>query len=420
MATWLQKKMLGGVLLGLVAFVAVASSSRTAAAAIYWGNGSSIAGSALDGSSVDFSYIGAFDSEEIGRVCGVAVDTNYIYWADFSRDQIGRANLDGTEPNFSFITSADQPCGVAVDSAHIYWANTGGGSIGRANLDGTGPNQRFIGLIRQPCGVALKGHLIYWASPWEEAVGRALVYNGDAQDNNWIEGLRGACGVAVDDSHIYWGSFSAAIGRADLQGGNVNPAFITGLDRPAGIAVDTSRIYWTEEGFGVPGQAGVANLDGGAVNRALATGLSDPNGIAVDAQPFPLDRSAHLPPSQFRFARVKHNRNRRDPVTFLAVDVPQQGLYSVEVPRGVGWNSISDDPYKDRFLAGGRHWLSIYLDDSGAGRRLARAIRRRGRVAISITFRFTEMTRSPIDQQKMDHNPTARQKTLSIVGERRR
>ena len=41
-------------------------------------------------------------------------------------------------------------------AAHIYWA-TLAGSIGRANLDGTGVNQSFIGGISVPVGVAIGG-----------------------------------------------------------------------------------------------------------------------------------------------------------------------------------------------------------------------------------------------------------------------
>ena len=49
---------------------------------------------------------------------------------------------------------------VAVDGSHIYWANPGawmganGTTIGRANLDGSGANQSFISGAKAPCGVA--------------------------------------------------------------------------------------------------------------------------------------------------------------------------------------------------------------------------------------------------------------------------
>ena len=76
---------------------------------------------------------------------GLAVDGAHIYWANGGTRAIGRANLDGSGVNPSFITSAGGS-GMAVNSAHIYW--TSGDSIGRANLDGSGVNPSFIKIGR--------------------------------------------------------------------------------------------------------------------------------------------------------------------------------------------------------------------------------------------------------------------------------
>jgi virginiamycin B lyase len=53
------------------------------------------------------------------------------------------------------IGSASIPRGVAVDAGHVYWVNAGTNTIGRANLDGTGANQSFIGGASFPFGVAV-------------------------------------------------------------------------------------------------------------------------------------------------------------------------------------------------------------------------------------------------------------------------
>jgi hypothetical protein len=37
----------------------------------------------------------------------VAVDSSFVYWVNFSTGTIGRANVDGTGANQSFITGAD-------------------------------------------------------------------------------------------------------------------------------------------------------------------------------------------------------------------------------------------------------------------------------------------------------------------------
>ena len=52
-----------------------------------------------------------------------------------------------------FISTPGGPRGLAVDGRHIYW--TTNSTIGRANLDGTGVNQSFITGATRPDGVAV-------------------------------------------------------------------------------------------------------------------------------------------------------------------------------------------------------------------------------------------------------------------------
>jgi hypothetical protein len=39
---------------------------------------------------------------------------------------------------------ANPPYGLAVDGQHVYWANNLANTIGRANLNGSGADQSFI------------------------------------------------------------------------------------------------------------------------------------------------------------------------------------------------------------------------------------------------------------------------------------
>ena len=90
------------------------------------------------------------------QLTGTGAAACCIYWTDQGTNTIGRANLDGTGANLSFITTgANEPAEVAVDGSHIYWANQNTGAIGRANLDGTGANQSFITGATFPFGVAV-------------------------------------------------------------------------------------------------------------------------------------------------------------------------------------------------------------------------------------------------------------------------
>ena len=95
---------------------------------------------------------------------GQAVVFPHVYWTNHGALNvpcettvctIGRANLDGTGADQSFVTGATKPAGVAVYSNYVYWANAFAGTIGRANLDGTGVEQGFITGASAPAGVAV-------------------------------------------------------------------------------------------------------------------------------------------------------------------------------------------------------------------------------------------------------------------------
>ena len=85
---------------------------------------------------------------------GLAPRANaFVYWSQ--RNAVGRANLDGSNVDQSFITGADTPDAVAVDGQHLYWANTATGAIGRAGLDSSNVDQNFINGAENPLGLAV-------------------------------------------------------------------------------------------------------------------------------------------------------------------------------------------------------------------------------------------------------------------------
>ena len=206
----------------------------------------------------------------------------YVYWANYdpnAETTIGRASLDGTGVNQSFITSTGGLIEIAVDGQHIYWPNTLAGTIGRANLDGTGVNQFFITGASDPEGLAVDGQHIYWTTyngPGDTGIGRANL-DGSAINNSFITGGDNPDWVAVDAQHIYWTNPSGnAIGRANLDGTSVDQSFISlpGVPGPDGVAVDGRHIYWTS---GMPGFVGRANLDGSALDQSfIPTGDAHP------------------------------------------------------------------------------------------------------------------------------------------------
>ena len=63
------------------------------------------------------------------------------------RGSIVRASLDGSEPDQNFIAGVGKVEGIATDSNHIYWVDYSAGalaSIGRASLDGSGSDRGWI------------------------------------------------------------------------------------------------------------------------------------------------------------------------------------------------------------------------------------------------------------------------------------
>jgi hypothetical protein len=225
-----------------VAAFALAARADAETVGIYWANANThtIGFATGDAVTVDNNFVhvaGGFPN-------GVAVYGDFVYWTVPDANAIGRAGINGTGVDQTFITGLQGVQGVAVNSAGIFWTNTGIGSIGRANLDGTGINQNFI---------------------------------AGASPSNLM---------AADADHLYWtilGQFSESIGRADVSGANLNPGFVSGGDQvndPEGVAVDGAHVYWTNL---LNGQIGQANLDGSGANGDFIEGAESPTGIAVNA-----------------------------------------------------------------------------------------------------------------------------------------
>ena len=179
---------------------------------------------------------------------------------------IARANLDGTDVDQSFVSGVDAGS-LAVDAGHIYWTGwfceaTCGvpwgdlpppvPAIGRANLNGTGVNPSFIGDLGSFTGLAVDAEHIYWTG--RATLGRANI-DGTGVEPTFIGGLTGGIppppfweGAAVDRAHLYWtthartpGGSEASIVRANLDGGGFKTLIEPSGDdsfSPRALAVD--------------------------------------------------------------------------------------------------------------------------------------------------------------------------------------
>jgi hypothetical protein len=279
---------------------ALAAGDPTTAAAptsghVYWAtidlNGlpGTIGRANLNGTMVNQSFIPGATQPSGSQ--DVTVDATHIYWADDRAGTIGRANRDGTgvDPNFitglldkltgqvPIVTIAATPGSVAVDAAHIYWTDYATGTIGRANLDGSRVNRKFITGADAPVGVAVDAGHVYWTNTQPGTIGRANV-DGGGVNQNFIAGVGSVIptgGVAVDAAHLYWAN-GLTIGRANLDGTTMDPSFITGAGTATDVAIDAGHVYWSNEGILLPGMGqvsgvGRADLDGSRVNPTFIT-----------------------------------------------------------------------------------------------------------------------------------------------------
>jgi hypothetical protein len=228
---------------------------------IYWAEagGAAIGRAFLNGSNVNPDWLPVG-----GEPAGLAVDGRHIYWTNVGeagQSTIGRADIDGSNVDDSFITGATfdtgDPQGVAVDKTrtHIYWGNGTDGTVGRANLDQNGGvsqiDQSFVSISMSSLppvvlGVAVDADTVFWADPIDSSLGAAAISNPSAPNDSFITGSKSVSGVAVDNAHLYWTNrngvdpLSSSIGRADLNGQNVNQNFIVLPDntQPLAVAVD--------------------------------------------------------------------------------------------------------------------------------------------------------------------------------------
>lgn len=205
---------------------------------------------------------------------------------------------------------------AAPGHAYIYWTDGTAGTIGRANHDGPGVDPNFITGATSPRGIAVNEDHIYWANA--RTIARADL---DGSDVNQAFITAAARGVAVDGSYLYW-TTANGIGRASLDGSPVNHAFITGETAPFGVAVNDVGVYWSNAN----GAIRRANLDGSGTTTLKSDALA--GGLAVDDS-----RLAWASPSALFVGAL----TLTDPITSFPAAAPR----SVEI--GGSWLYWTED-----------------------------------------------------------------------------
>jgi virginiamycin B lyase len=368
-----------------------------AEAGVYWG-GPSFGRANLDGSEVLWPLPDGWFPALAGSAHGLEVTDQHLYWAEPSSGSIGRAALDGRDPNHELVKGLVSPVGVAVDGRYLYWSDQKANAIGRALLDGSAADPTFITGATSPCGVASDAQYLYWANQEAGTIGRATL-DGTVVDQNFIEGLKTPCGIEVGSGYVFWGDqMLDTLGRAAIDGTEVIPSFVTEAGEPWDLALNASHVFWADR-QGDPsrpqGGLGRASLDGGEVIRDLVPETIMTTGVAVDARTFAKDLTPK-PSDYLRFGKVTHDRKRG--TVQVIVEVPARGEFRVDAPL-IGWSIDKGDP--PPWLGGTFKWrLRLWPGNGPAGRRIKCNLRRGGLAYISLLVTYQQEGRLPIERRK--------------------
>lgn len=224
---------------------------------------------------------------------------------------IARSALDGSQIDERFVNLGGWGCAspfllgsdveqLAAYGAHVYWVDEVHHTIARADLDGTHIDDRFIHFpVTDPydsepvTGIAVDGRHIYWINGDASgtlrdpvtAIGRANL-NGSNVQQRFIRDANAWGGIASDGRHLFWGSVIGddsgvtAIERADVDGSHVKRLvrFHRGLDGAGvtALAVEGGRLYW---GNYDTSTIGSARTDGTDVTKLVDA--DDVTGLAV-------------------------------------------------------------------------------------------------------------------------------------------
>ena len=229
---------------------------------------------------------------DAGDPQAIAVDSAHVYWFNIGTDSIGRANLDGSDPEPQWIPNVDDAGGIALSSSYIYWTDDNA-NIARADIDGTNVDPTFIttGAHSDPDGLAIipgSPSTLYFTEG--ESIMSAPATAGANVSTFYAPGSGAALtGLAAADGRLFWVAqtvSSASIGTATVNDPEAaSNDFVTGLDEPQGIATDGTYVYWSDREPDAEG-IGRAAIGDGITTTPDDDFISEPGGpgdVAVDA-----------------------------------------------------------------------------------------------------------------------------------------
>jgi len=278
------------------------NSASAADGKIYWvvqtaGNKNNIGTADLTGANISENYISGLDNSTspYWGDGSILIIGEYVYWT--SKNKILRAKKDASGSIETIYEDSIKNLnihGLARDANHLYWSTEGdnvsrNGAIGRSNLDGSEANPRFIEGTSinhnhdngEQSSLFVTSNYIYWTNFFGGTIGRATIDGLNVNRSFISDPVGSPSSVWVTGSYIYWAAPDAhAIGRANLDGSSKNANFISlGTGYTLSIFVTDEYIYWSIWDSTI----GRAAVSGGSINsNFIVLGSGRAMGVVVD------------------------------------------------------------------------------------------------------------------------------------------
>jgi hypothetical protein len=235
---------------------------------VYWieWNGPHLYGTTLTSASswvVASVPISGQSEAAVADFCRLEIDEARAYWAMKDPPSVWFAPLsgrNGTATPIALASSSDAgfpldpaqaPYGVAVDGQYVYWADEDMGVLYRRSLASLEPydsthHAEAIASDLRPHDLAVDEHRVYWLSSSGWLKSKAKDGSGGAVLLASGEDVQSPESILVDDQHVYWtnADIDGQVNRVPKAGGRVETV-AAHQAMPRSLAQDCATVYWT-------------------------------------------------------------------------------------------------------------------------------------------------------------------------------
>ena len=205
----------------------------------------------------------------------MATDGHTVYWlagAGPREDVIMREATSGSKVSVA-VRSRSGMAGLAVADGYLYWVEDPSSGLDDAGIDrmrlSDGRIQHIEIKLVNASGLAAYGSYLYVCEG--TAISRIARLNVATMSTSgsFIElPQRFSCdgGLTANNHSVFWGDLGGFVGRASVNGTDVQPQWLHIKGGAANVAADNDYIYW-EWQFQMP-----YGWTGGAIGRARVNG----------------------------------------------------------------------------------------------------------------------------------------------------